>query len=326
MGARSLGQGVSCPLCGPGFADSRCCQTLARANLQEKQTGGRAASSSSTPTPVLVTYFEPLFMEVYVWRSAYRSLLFWHLGRVRGLLQERCCGHKSFFRPSLPTCHHALSLLFSLLKAIALAKEGEALLLSTPLPLPTLPCGQLGSNKPGANKPLHTLHAPRSHSWLAAGMQVLLIAVETMQRHLLRMYLKSMCTCTGWVGKKSNCSRHPLALQATQLWKRSSVGRKVRYRWLHRCIVYKTTLQVSKQSFFCMSNKKIFPPMPTELFLTLQQDFYHLSYFQACLNTYIKSKLRQLVGITYLSRTSHCILVDFKASKTRMWTSCLSCH
>lgn len=124
------------------------------------------------------------------------------------------------------------SLLFPFLKAISLAKEGEALLLSTPLPLPTLPCGQLGSNNPGANKPLHTMHAPRSHSWLAAGIQVLLTAAETMQRHLLHMFLKSMCTCTVWVGKKSNCSRQPLymALQATQMWKRSSVGRKVRYR------------------------------------------------------------------------------------------------
>lgn len=67
---------------------------------------------SSTPTPMLVTYFKPLLMEVYVWWSAYRSLLFWHLGRVRGLLQERCCGHKSFFCSSLLTCHHALHFFF----------------------------------------------------------------------------------------------------------------------------------------------------------------------------------------------------------------------
>lgn len=54
-------------------------------------------------------------MEVNVWWSAYQSLLLWHLGRVRGLLQERCCGREEqekllvtvpfrfFFPPSRPS-------------------------------------------------------------------------------------------------------------------------------------------------------------------------------------------------------------------------------
>lgn len=45
-----------------------------------------------------------------------------------------------------------------------------------------------------------------------------------------------------------------------------------------------------------MSNKKIFPPVLTELFFTLQQDFYHLSYFQVCINMCTKLDLGQLVG------------------------------
>lgn len=71
-----------------------------------------------------------------------------------------------------------------------------------------------GSDKSGANKRLCALRAPRPRSLLAAlrlGASVitLLTAVETMQRHLLRMYLEGTCTRTAWVGKKSNCSRHP---------------------------------------------------------------------------------------------------------------------
>lgn len=50
--------------------------------------------------------------------------------------QERGC--TSFCCSSLPTCHLALLLLFPSLEA-TLAREGEALLLSTPQPLPPFP-------------------------------------------------------------------------------------------------------------------------------------------------------------------------------------------
>lgn len=87
---------------------------------------------------------------------------------------------------------------------------------------------------------------------------------------------------------------------------------------------YKIIRQVAELKIFCMFNTKIFTASPTVLSLTLQQDFYHLSQFQVCINSNIKLELGQCLGITYLSRISHWILVDFRASNA--WASCLPCH
>lgn len=143
-------------------------------------------------------------------------------GELGGCCQSDAVEERSFSCSSLPTCHPALSLLFASLEAISLAKEGEALLLSTPLPLPPSLWSAclLAYLKPvSGNKTsweattqvqmsrcapcvLPGLFGPCSMGYSAAFVIVLLTAVETMQRHLSPTYLKGMCTCTAWVGKK----------------------------------------------------------------------------------------------------------------------------
>lgn len=131
VGARSPGRVWGCELpsaAGPCRPQQE--QLLGTAN------GASAASSSSTS--MLKTYFWPLHVEITCDEALIRACCSVTCGELVGCCRRDVVEERSLSCSSPPTCHPALLASFSL-EAISLAKEGEALLLSTSLPLLPFP-------------------------------------------------------------------------------------------------------------------------------------------------------------------------------------------